>query len=880
MMKRNGITTIVLLLLCCAPAWLHAQSMTIRGRVTEQGTGRPVSAASVILSEHLSRRMITYARTADDGSYELRFDARRDSVLITVRAMTIETRSRVVCPPAERVNFIVPLKTTQLKEVVVRAPKIRQRGDTVSYAVGQYLDATDRSIGDVLRKLPGVRVLQSGQILYQDKPISKFYVEGLDMLEGKYGLATNNIDAKQVSRVEVLENHQPVKVLKGMELPDAAAINIKLKQSALGAFFATAQVGAGPEPLILSNELVGMQFGRAHQVMTVYKGDNSGRDVSRELTSFYDRDKDSGLGLLGIHRPTPPGIREQYYLQNDQHMGSLNLLKAWNKELTANVNLHYLHDTDRRHHYSLRRIYLTGGNPIEIEELTDSRRRTDNWELTMKVEHNADSMHLYNRTNADWRRTTTDGSVAQSRMAGRTQWLQSPSFGVSNRFDYRSKRSDFYYSAASHVAYRQESETLDVQPALFPQIPGVESHSAQTVRYRHLTTNHSFTGNVRSLGNHRITLGLKTGHRALRSELCDRNSGLPHSADTLRNDLHRHDATLYLQTILVKRWNDRYESQLYLPIEYRISRLEDAVRHQSHVRNHLLLNPYMTHMAHWDIHWSGMLLAGFNKHTADFTSDYSGYIMTDYRTFVRNEAVDRPSYRTYATASLHYKSPYTGFFASLRINASDLYSRNLNDVFYQGIFSRSRLIAHPHHSITYGIGTSIGSDMASIRSHASFDASYGAARSVTLLQRQVIPFGSHTLRLSPSVTTRMGKWLIWKYDAAYSLTKTASGSQPLPVRHYLEQRLGCSVIPHHAWVINATADHYLTAQSGASPEHNCFAGMGVKYIHPKVEVLLDWTNILNTRRYISQGITATTTYYAEYRLRPAEVLLRMRFKLF
>lgn len=879
-MKPSCITSVILLWLCCMPTVLRAQSMTIRGRVTEQGTGRAVSAASVILSEHESRRMITFAQTADDGSYELRFHARQDSVRITVRAMTIEGRSRVVSPSATNVDFVVRPKTTQLKEVVVRAPKIRQRGDTVIYAVGQYLDATDRNIGDVLRKLPGVRVLQSGQVLYQDKPISKFYVEGLDMLEGKYGLATNNIDARQVSRVEVLENHQPVKVLKGMELPDAAAINIKLKQSALGAFFATAQVGAGLKPLILSNELVGMQFGRGHQTMIIYKGDNSGRDVSRELTSFYEQGKDSGLGLLSIHCPAPPGIREQYYLQNDQHMSSLNLLKAWNKELTANINLNYLHDNDHRHHYSLRHIHLTGGNPIEIEELTASRRRTNDWELTMKVESNADSMHLYNRTNADWQHTTTNGSVTQSGAAGHIQSLQSPSFGVSNRFDYQSKRSDFYYSAASYVTYRQESETLDVQPALFPRVPDTEPYTAQIVRYRHLNTNHSLSGNVRSLVNHRITLGLKTSHQTLQSELCDRNSGMPYSADTLCNDLHRHDATFYLQTILVKHWNDHYESQLNLPIDYQISRLEDVVRHQSHVHNYLLFNPYMTHLAHWNMYWSGMLLAGFDKHVAGFTSDYNGYIMTDYRTFMRNEVAAQPSYRTYATASLRYKSPYTGFFASLRVNASNLYSRNLNNVFYQGIFSSNRLIAYPHHSITYGIGTSIGSDIASIRSHISFDASYGAARSVTMLQQQVIPFDSHTLRMSPSVTTQMGKWLIWKYNATYSLTKTTLKNQPLPIRHYLEQQLGCSIIPHYSWVINVMADHYLTAQKEAAPEHTYFACMGVKYIHPKVEVLLDWTNILNAHRYISQGITATTAYYAEYRLRPAEILLRMRFKLF
>ena len=74
-------------------------------------------------------------------------------------------------------------------------------------------------------------ICSTGQILYQNKEISKFYIEGLDLLQGKYGLATQNVDAEKVASVQIMENHQPLKALKGMEVPDNAAINLKLKQS-------------------------------------------------------------------------------------------------------------------------------------------------------------------------------------------------------------------------------------------------------------------------------------------------------------------------------------------------------------------------------------------------------------------------------------------------------------------------------------------------------------------------------------------------------------------------------------------------------------------------------------------------------------------------
>ena len=61
-----------------------------------------------------------------------------------------------------------------------------------------------------------IDVLPDGKILYQGKPINKYYIEGLDLLEGKYNLANKNLPYNQVSKVQILENHQPIKVLDSL----------------------------------------------------------------------------------------------------------------------------------------------------------------------------------------------------------------------------------------------------------------------------------------------------------------------------------------------------------------------------------------------------------------------------------------------------------------------------------------------------------------------------------------------------------------------------------------------------------------------------------------------------------------------------------------
>ncbi len=271
----NRKTTFILFLYTFSLGVTWGQSQ-ISGRVLDAATRKPVDAATVTLHPKGSTSILSYTMTAADGTFTLKRASMPDSVTVSVRAMTIESQSKTVKSSVNFVEFLVKENVTELKEVIIQAPKIRQLGDTIHYDVASFLDETDRSIGDVLKKLPGVQVLSSGQILYQNKAISKFYVEGLDLLKGKYGIATQNIEAKNVASVQVLENHQPIKALKDMEIPEEAAINLKLKQSALGAFFATAQAGAGLPSVLLSNELVGMRFTRSQQNMAVYKGDNTG----------------------------------------------------------------------------------------------------------------------------------------------------------------------------------------------------------------------------------------------------------------------------------------------------------------------------------------------------------------------------------------------------------------------------------------------------------------------------------------------------------------------------------------------------------------------------------------------------------------------------
>jgi len=211
-----------------------------------------------------------FASTDAKGDYTLIYKGTADSITITASGINIGKYAKTVANRSGTANFVIDEKPLKIKEVSVTAPKITLRGDTLNYNVASYIDQNDRVIGDVLQKLPGITVSPIGSIRYQGRDINKFYIENMDLLQGRYSLATKNISAKDVATVQILENHQPLKVLRDKILSDQAAINLKLKESAKGTWVLTGLAGAGYQPVLWNAELVAMYFGRTKQNMSTY----------------------------------------------------------------------------------------------------------------------------------------------------------------------------------------------------------------------------------------------------------------------------------------------------------------------------------------------------------------------------------------------------------------------------------------------------------------------------------------------------------------------------------------------------------------------------------------------------------------------------------
>ena len=201
---------LLLLIIMLFTAVSASAQVVIYGSVRAMGTKEGVADANIMLQDAEGKALYDYCISDSDGNYSLEYSGTEKALRVVVTGFNLKPQSREIEVGALRVDFDVEYSDLEIKEVVVRAASGERHSDTITYNVATFINASDRSIGDVLRKMPGLTVGEAVEIKYNGKSISKLYIEGLDMLNGRYGIATNNIQAKDIARVEVLENHEPI----------------------------------------------------------------------------------------------------------------------------------------------------------------------------------------------------------------------------------------------------------------------------------------------------------------------------------------------------------------------------------------------------------------------------------------------------------------------------------------------------------------------------------------------------------------------------------------------------------------------------------------------------------------------------------------------
>lgn len=486
---------------------LTAAAQELTGRVVDAADGRPLAGA-ILLAADSTGRQAGYTTTAADGAFRLRprQGMRAASVEVSMMGYRPQRHTAARLPREIRLEA----EAVKIREVEIRAPRLSLRGDTVSYNVASFTEVQDRTIADVLRKMPGIEVEKTGEIRYNGEPINKFYIEGMDLLDGRYSLATNNIRPQDVASVEVLENHQPIKALNDIALSDRAALNLRLSEHARSRWTGSLRGAGGwaSDGALWRGSVFAMRMAARSQSMLNLKGDNTGQDPTADLTQLTT-DELLGNDFNRYRSPewfrteltSAPLAQERTRFNRSVMASADHLWKLTDDyQLSGHVGCGYDRLTSDWAARTLR--YLTDGR---LEELATEqallRNRTASGRLRLQA--NTERLYLRERLSADlaWSdfRSAVGGSYPNQQRAS------TPSYRVENDLDCILRNERRTLTLSSYVLYLSQPQWLTVERA--------ESGQRQELDIDLVRMNHNAAWALQA--GRRWTLQLKGGIAAL-----------------------------------------------------------------------------------------------------------------------------------------------------------------------------------------------------------------------------------------------------------------------------------------------------------------------------------------------------------------------------
>ncbi|ERJ71690.1 hypothetical protein HMPREF1554_00025 [Porphyromonas gingivalis F0569] len=402
----NRFCTLFVVFVTLSVSGLRAQ---ISGRVIDATNGESISSASVVLKKN--GVTADYAITKQDGSFSLK--AVSPPFVLNIRHVSYEPLSLTDKEYESDTNHLIRLKSKELEldQVIVTAPVIKQIGDTIRYRLKAYASSSDLNIEDVLKKLPGVSVSKSGTISYLGKEIDKLTIDGMDLTDNRYDIATRNLSHEMVGNVEILENQQEIKQLQGLVGDDKLVMNIVLNQKAKNKIRGRLDesVGAEKEKTIHYSGLTAMLFKPSMQILlTSFYNDN----IKEHSTSVRNIG-DQVLALMPLSQKQTsvdipkPKLSEQLFLNRRDLSTNVNTMFRLADKSTLRVIASY---SKNREEYQSETIlqYLATGKiaNITIEEQAFSSLKSQNPTMSVEYAKNTDHVFIRNKVVYDgWKKS-------------------------------------------------------------------------------------------------------------------------------------------------------------------------------------------------------------------------------------------------------------------------------------------------------------------------------------------------------------------------------------------------------------------------------------------------------------------------------------------
>lgn len=807
------------------------------GRIVDE-YGNALAGAN-ILAYKSDGAVVTYSIADGTGYFEIKISPVVSYVVVSLMGMKPVRID--VGELSDGQTVIMVESVERLRTVTVTQRRIRESGDTLTYSVGSFKQAQDRSIEDVIRRMPGIDVKPSGAIEYQGKEISKFYIEGLDLMGGKYSLASGNISADKVKDVQVLENHQNVKSLRGIQYEERAAMNIVLKDEERSVWSALVEAGGGyaerNEGFLYDNRLMAMQFGRKFQTMMVYKGNDTGTDISNELNDFSDGYREEN-GILSLMSVPKPGFDKGKYTFNNSHLYSGNWLLKAGKDSELSLHVDGLLDREKLNWVG-ETFYLDVADVPSVREAWDISGKRN--ELGVKLNYilNSDRTYVRSRTQCSGKWNSSDGMWS----------VGDDTTGMFVHPEIRMVAEDFSLSHTTPKGnvWQVESSTGDTY------LPG--SLLTLSSQEHKLRVNKFSTKNA-------LTFKLKSGQHYFSGK-----AGIDYKNQFLCGDFYSYALPYWEQGFQFHFGNHNITANCRLGYLWQ--------KYGAESTGNIVVNPSLS----WN--WKPDGMNEFRVSYSIGSSEYNtlemltGPVYYSYRNV--SYGLGEPGIRRshILLAGWTFRNPLVGFFFNIRPS----YLRTSGNLLYESTLDNgvycTKATGEKYASDYLGITFRAEESFPSVRLTAGLSGTASSTSYLSVIRGNVEKYALDALSASVDISYRLSSLLNFQLKSKMSASRRRCNDNPSLSTPYVvdwAHNASVNLFPLKGLRIGAECDVYHSNEKdyGVNSFLDIFAG----YKRGKWEISCSARNVVGTNEYRQVRISSTLQTNSITVLRPREYLLK------
>ena len=867
-----------LLLLCCFYSIPFLAQSVVSGRVSDVETKEALDKAIVkILND--KKQLIAYTTTDKDGYYSVKIKSSLPEVFLSVHYLGYKTVELKIANRTLRKDFALQPEAVKLKEVHVKPRVIEKTDDTLSYNVTSFKMQQDRSIADVLKKMPGISVSENGGVKYMGKPINKFYIEGLDLLGKKYGLATTSVPADAVSTVQVLEGHQPIKALGKYNTTGQAALNLVLKEKKrirpIG--YVEGGLGGMKDQLLWKADLFGLSVAPKKQALFSYKGNNVGHTFAELEAGEAIAMDDVSAGLptapsnlfSGIILQMLPAEPERY-VSNTSHLFNYNQL--WGKSAVQwRASGSYLNEKNKQEMHTSRDYFLPGDEHYLSVEDNVSGIRRNKLSMAVEAESNKEKLYVDNKTEAyaDWQ--YHDYQLVTNEVS-RTQQLRMPTLAVQNNLKVIKKVGRNTLNFHSYVRYLNQPQQMKVQSADAESLGLLSQKAERGMLYTQHGGTYSYSYRKSSFALGALLKAVVDGYQSENNSVMMEEAGYG-----ARNDLKNHNYIFSLTPQYT--YNDKAHKvyvRVGVPFSYHVYDVDYKTKDDRHIG---FWNVEPDVLFRYDVtdDWKASLNYSHKRQLGDVLDFADVPVMQNYQYVgVGSGILERRNSDTY-TMRLTYRNDIDALFFNLSATYREMDVNVVSGTAFADDYILNYTAPLSNERKQKIVHTSLSKFVDALRSSVGVSGSYTNSTLSRYQQGELFPWDTDAYQCQMNVDSKVASWLNINGKLNYLTTWYDDGRNEERNSRHLAGIMRIYVIPVPKFFFSLSGEYSWNKTEGTDADRCFFLDAKVNYKSKLWEWEIVWQNLLNKDVYENVSFSNLSSTSISFPLRKSNIVASVRF---